>query len=312
MLQFNKFLRSLQTGASIRHHQLVFVQWTQNLSQSSLFVLVCVCALSPVSVFLSLLHPLRSLHLSFVFPSSLRSVPAVRPAEPSSIRWSSPPQRSLAGLRHKHSSSSGKSYPGIFSNTPSLCLLLSASAAERKAHIFTKSTSNKFICWCRKQTVEFSLKLKESTADRFSSGRIYLFPQPEHPEVLFLQPSSFPITTFISQRLYGIIPIQIHIVWKNMSLNSDMRQTEAGSWFIDCSWTNINMYAGWNFVSRYSETLAKMQPQLYSGALIKNIWFYCNWHRWKMSWHPFKNVEWFDAYTGLLSPAHWETSSPGC
>ena len=165
--------------------------WTHNLSRSSLFRLVSVVcfrhALSPVSVFLSLLHPLRSLHLSFVFPSSLRSVPAVRPAEPSSIRWSSPPQRSLAGLRHKHSSSSRKSYPQISPSTASLCLLLSA------AHIVTKSTSNKFICWCRKQTVEFSLKLEESTADRFSSGRICLLFDLNTPRSCFYNRQDFQL-----------------------------------------------------------------------------------------------------------------------
>lgn len=52
MLQFNKFLRSLQTGASIRHHQLVFNQ-RQFCAVDSEFVTIlfvsarlCLCSLS--------------------------------------------------------------------------------------------------------------------------------------------------------------------------------------------------------------------------------------------------------------------------
>ena len=92
-----------------------------------------------------------------------------------------------AAEKSRRAATQTQSYPQISRSTASLCLLLSA------AHIVTKSTSNKFICWCRKQTVEFSLKLEESTADRFSSGRICLLFDLNTPRSCFYNRQDFQL-----------------------------------------------------------------------------------------------------------------------
>lgn len=97
---------------------------------------------SPSLSALALPHPLWSSRLSFVFPSSLRSLPAVRPAEPSSIHWSFLPQKSDRGYGTNTFSLERSHIPKSYSHTLLMSfslLLLLLSVKLTTSQVFTSA-----------------------------------------------------------------------------------------------------------------------------------------------------------------------------